>query len=161
MTSIPQLRVLDLSEESRQRLESILRTIDGDYEPPVSDQVDLADYARKLWQHAVNIVADVEGADVGFVSMYANDLTSRQAFITSIGVRRERWGSGLAQQLIRTAEDHARDRGMRRIRLEVSIENVRAVRFYAKMGFAPVDPEGQEGSASVFLAKGLEERCDD
>jgi GNAT superfamily N-acetyltransferase len=161
MTVEPRLRVLDVSEESRERLESILRKIDGDYEPPVSDRVDLADYARKLWQHAINIVADVEGGDVGFVSMYANDLTSRQAFITSIGVIQERWGSGLAQQLIRTAEDLARDRGMRRIRLEVSIENVRAIRFYAKMGFAPVDAGGQEGSASVFLAKGLEERCDE
>jgi diamine N-acetyltransferase len=47
------------------------------------------------------------------------------------------WASGLGQQLLDVALDVARRAGMRRIWLGVWEHNERALRFYAKNGFAP------------------------
>lgn len=58
-------------------------------------------------------------------------------------------GSGLAQDLVEHSALHFRRLGCRRIRLSVSPENGRAVRFYGKVGFVDLGP--REDSPRVRL----------
>jgi len=48
-------------------------------------------------------------------------------------------GSGAARQLVDAVKAHARERGHRRIVLDVAPENTRAARFYLNQGFVFID----------------------
>jgi len=51
----------------------------------------------------------------------------------------EQRGSGAARQLVDAVKAHARERGHRRIVLDVAPENARAARFYLNQGFVFID----------------------
>lgn len=51
----------------------------------------------------------------------------------------EQRGSGAARQLVDAVKAHARERGQRRIVLDVAPENARAARFYLNQGFVFID----------------------
>jgi len=58
-----------------------------------------------------------------------------QGWIFDISVKKEYWGSGIAEQLMKTAEEFTRDFGHKYLGLGVTTSNARAVRFYEKIGF--------------------------
>ncbi len=68
-------------------------------------------------------------------------------------------GSGVADRLVATALDHARDSGYRHVVLDVADENARAAAFYERLGFRatgasgamPWDPSVTERQLSLDL----------
>lgn len=142
------LVVLNRTEMSRERLYSLLCRLDNEYIPPISSQVDITRYAAKLTEHAVVIIAYNVDRDVGLIAFYANDLKSGDAFISSLGVEKSYRGSGLTKRLLTKAEAIAANHGMRRIKLEVSRTNTRAIQFYTREGFVP---EHENKTSSSFI----------
>lgn len=55
----------------------------------------------------------------------------------AIAVRKEFWGTGVAQHLLEFSLAEARDRGITKINLEVRADNERAKTFYRRNGFLP------------------------
>ena len=53
----------------------------------------------------------------------------------AIAVRKEYWGTGIAQHLLEFAISEARERGVRKISLAVRSDNARAKAFYERNGF--------------------------
>lgn len=53
----------------------------------------------------------------------------------AIAVRKEYWGTGIAQHLLDFALSEARERGVRKISLSVRSDNARAKAFYERNGF--------------------------
>jgi len=82
-------------------------------------------WRSELVPKAAIIVAEQEGAPVGFVTIDAS------GYLDQLVVAPDRWGSELAVRLV----DEAKRRSPDRITLLVNKDNARAIRFYERNGF--------------------------
>jgi len=131
-----------------------LRQCDADFVPPLSGRVAIDEYAKRIAERSIRLEAWAGSALIGLVAVYTNDLVTRIAFITSVSVRREWMGEGLAGQLLRQSLEAAAARGMQRIRLEVGSENEPAIRLYEASGFAAM----KENSPFLTMELTLKDR---
>lgn len=145
---------LDRSEYSRTRLLALLSDLESTYIPPISSITDIVKYCDKLIRHAEVFVVKQSEEDFGFIAFYANDHDHHCAFVSSIGVKPEFRGHGIGLRLLNRAVEVAREKGMRRIRLEVSLQNQAALRLYRKYGFSDVYVSAEKQQKdSVVLEK--------
>ncbi len=150
---IVQIRKLD---GELKRVELLLDLLDADYVPPLSSFLEVEDYAQKIFESAVVFVVESEGADVGLIAIYANDLKTKCAYVSTIGVCREARGNGLGEMLLEKACTHALAMGMNRIRLEVAVDNLEAIRVYRKFGFSSgIEAEGKVSYMSGVMMEKL------
>jgi putative acetyltransferase len=82
-------------------------------------------WRNELVPNAAIIVAEEEGALIGFVTIDAN------AYLDQLVVAPDRWGSKLADTLV----DEAKRLSPDSITLLVNEDNARAIRFYERNGF--------------------------
>ena len=113
-----------------------LQCCDASFIPRLSARTDLPDYARKIASKAERFEAWSADRLVGLVAAYCNDMRERTAYITSVSVLEEWTGRGIARRLVDDCVDHARGMGMTRIALEVSSDNLSAIRLYEGRGFS-------------------------
>ena len=119
--------------ESIERIVQFHNRIDELLIPRLSSRVDIAEYAKKLAQRALNIFVTVEREDIGICSIYCNEA---EAFITSFAVCEEYQGMGIGMQLMRRAIHLAKSSGCSCILLDVHFTNTKAKRFYLNNGFS-------------------------
>ena len=82
------------------------------------------------------VIVAADGEDlVGFARVTPSDLYSGAAFIHSFYVHPERWGTGVAGELMAAIVEGAAARGRRAIHLTAYRESARARAFYEKSGF--------------------------
>lgn len=117
----------------KQVLDHLLRC-DERYHPPLSQRVDISEYARKLHTRAETLEAWHAGNLVGVVAIYINEATG-EAFISSVSVDATFSGRGIGSSLVGDAIALARSRGTDAIALEVSPQSPHAVQVYMKHGF--------------------------
>jgi ribosomal protein S18 acetylase RimI-like enzyme len=93
-------------------------------------------------------VAEEEAQVVGFVCVWArvpseepNDDPSEHAFVSDLVVEPAHRHRGVGRTLMSAAEDYARARGARRIRLRVLARNTAARGFYESMNYVERDIE--------------------
>jgi ribosomal protein S18 acetylase RimI-like enzyme len=134
-----QFERLDKTEAAALRLLRLFMVLDGAYVPPISSIVQLSEYTSKLIRLAEIVIARHDVHDIGLVALYANDLVSKCAFISSIGVKPDYQGKRVGLKLLLQAIEIADRKGMERIRLEVDIKNQIAHSFYRKAGFLEID----------------------
>jgi ribosomal protein S18 acetylase RimI-like enzyme/2-polyprenyl-3-methyl-5-hydroxy-6-metoxy-1,4-benzoquinol methylase len=118
-------------------LEAHLRACDLDFDVPLSQRVDIGEYARRLAEKAERIEAWRDGQLVGLVAAYANSAPS-SAFITNVSVLGAVRGRGLAERLVREALSRLGDLGCPRVELEVSRGAAPAIALYRKLGFKEI-----------------------
>lgn len=92
-------------------------------------------YYAKLEENAEIIVSVIDDHDVGFVAFYANNLVTKIAFISALGVKPEFHRLHIARKLAGYALSIAKSKGMEWFRLEVDDQNTNAISFYESMGF--------------------------
>jgi ribosomal protein S18 acetylase RimI-like enzyme len=114
--------------------EHLLRC-DGEFVPPLSDRLNIPEYADKIVRRATRFEAWSNGVLVGFVAAYCNDQVTRIAHITTVSVMRVWTGQGIAACLINRCVEHARAVGMVEIGLDVAADNAAAINLYKKAGF--------------------------
>lgn len=113
-----------------------------DIEPVLSIEADLFSddawsaglFWSELAQHDTRsylVVAD-DNAIVGYAGMA---LIGDEAYIQTIGVVRDRWGTGLGSVLLGTMVATAEKLGVYTVALEVRADNERAHRLYQRFGF--------------------------
>jgi len=98
-------------------------------------------------QSGAILIAENGGRFLGLVAcvVVQDDLVQEAAdsnvhgYITDIYVVPDRRGSGLAQALLRAAEDHLAPTGVSRVRINVLAGNAMARRAYEKYGFEPYE----------------------
>lgn len=83
-------------------------------------------------QLANYLVARVDGCLAGYCGLW---VVLEEAHITTLAVDKKYRGRGIASCLIKTVLEKARQKGARRISLEVRTTNVNARRLYEKFGF--------------------------
>ena len=81
---------------------------------------------------------------------------TRSARIYSIAVAAEFRGRGIARRMMRRAELEARKRGCTRIRLEVRMDNVTAIKLYESLGFRDIAVHAdyyEDGACAFIMCK--------
>lgn len=131
-----------LNKASQREIAEHLLLCDADFVPPLSDRVDLNDYAQKIARKAMRFEAWSNDTLVGLVAAYCNDQMNHIAYITSVSVLKAWTGKGIATRLVHHCIEYARAMGMRQVRLEVACDNKQAVRLYAKSGFIADKSDG-------------------
>ena len=113
----------------------------------------LADYATLIASGEVYVLES--GAEIaGLLVIEARDQT---LFIENVAVDPAFQRQGLGRRLMAFAEQHARERGLREVRLytnEVMVENLA---FYQRLGFVEVERRVDDGYHRVFMRKSLAE----
>jgi ribosomal protein S18 acetylase RimI-like enzyme len=123
------------NKATEQQLLTHLQECNEDFVPPLDRKVNLADYARKMFQHAVNFEAWDGEHLCGLIAAYFNDPKRGSGFITNVSVTRDQKGKGLASALLNQCIMYARQHGFAQIRLEVLANNAAAITLYRKFHF--------------------------
>jgi len=132
------------------RILSFFKKNDSEFIPPLSQRVDIVNYSNKLSSNAINIFVCEKRNDIGHAGLYINDEKNRIAFLSSICVKYKNRRDGIAQQLMDEIIISAENYNMERIDLEVYNGNIRAIRFYQKLGFKFI---GEKGSINLVMTK--------
>jgi len=124
-----------LNKASEAEIADHLSRCDTDFVPPLSERVEIRDYAQKIASNATRFEAWSGGKLVGLVAVYCNDREKGIAYITSVSLLREWTGRGIATSLLKRCIEHVKVLRMRQISLEVASDNTPAIKLYEKSGF--------------------------
>ena len=124
----------------------LLRELWGEFEA----ELDHPPHLRETWDEAwadlsqtvrdgVALIAEQDGAAVGFVFCVLGERGRNTAHVTDIYVRPEARGQGIGKALLAELVEPARKAGLEHVSLEVLLQNADARRLYDRLGFAPVD----------------------
>ncbi|WP_456327836.1 ribosomal protein S18-alanine N-acetyltransferase [Archaeoglobus sp.] len=83
------------------------------------------------------LVADIGGKVVGYIAVM--DMDRETSKIVSLAVKKEFRRKGIGTKLLSTAIERCRERGKKRVMLEVRVSNYPAQNLYKKIGFKIVD----------------------
>jgi ribosomal protein S18 acetylase RimI-like enzyme len=125
-----------INRASAAEIAAHLLRCDSEFKPRLSARVDIQVYAAKIHARAMRFEARIDGALVGLVATYCNDLGGRPAYITSVSVLPPHQGQGIAAQLMRKCLEHVQHLGLGQIELEVDERSLPAIGLYRKLGFA-------------------------
>ena len=139
---------------TKEEIQAHLEECDKDFSPKLSFRVDIGVYSRKMRTRARTFEAWSGGALVGLVAAYMNDPGTRTAFITSVSVAKEFMGRGIASALLDHCIKGSRQKGMRAVRLEVSLDSRGAIQLYKNLGFSEIVREGETVSMELELSGG-------
>lgn len=139
-----------LNEASSELVAEHLLRCDSDFMPPLSDRVEINDYAKKITSSTTRFEAWSGGMLVGLVAAYCNDHVKRTAYITNVS-RLTAWrGKGIASHLMNWCVEYVKALGMLQISLEVASDNKVAIELYERIGFVA------EQSNSLFVTMNID-----
>jgi ribosomal protein S18 acetylase RimI-like enzyme len=107
------------------------------YYMPVSIDEAAFSFMAGTWDYDLegSLVATDAGGDVGLCMLAVR---GEDAWIGGVGIVAGRRGEGIGEQLMRAAEENARARGVKRLWLEVLVQNEPAIGLYEKLGYERV-----------------------
>ena len=106
------------------------------------------EFVAKVHKYGICVIAKNETVE-GLIAFYANNHETKVAFITSVLVSKNSRGKGIGTQLVKTCEDVCKEKGFKKISLEVHKENYIAISLYRKFGYKPY----KENSVSIYMEK--------
>ena len=128
-------------------LESLIKEIDADFDPPLSSSVNLANYAKKMYENATIFSVHEGGKLVALMAVYSNDVNRQAAFGTMLAVAKSHRVYGLGPNLIKTTIDYLKKKSFRSFKLEIHKTNPRVINLYKRLKFNVVG----ETNSSVFV----------
>ena len=130
----------------------VLTEISSAYNPPLITSIDnLFEYAVKLANNAEIYIAKDELL-LGFIAFYSNDVINKIGYITQLGVMPKAQSIGIGSKLMNISYTICKEKGMKKIKLEVRKMNTRAIRFYQKEGFRFC---GEASDRSIYMEKSI------
>lgn len=117
---------------------SHLLACDNSFMPPLSQRVNIDDYAIKIENKAQLFEAWANNELVGLIAAYCNDKDKNTAFISNVSVLPEWRNRGIAQRLMEKCIINMQELGFTQIELEVNKSNKAAIFLYEKNGFIAV-----------------------
>lgn len=120
---------------------AFLLECDATFVPPLSQRVNIEEYARKLRSLSRTFEAWNGRTLVGLVAAYRDELAVT-GFISTVSVLPIAAGLGIAYALLKQYLHDATDGRIRVVQLEVSPQAVVAIHLYTKLGFAVTRQDG-------------------
>lgn len=140
-----------ITEES---LRAFLAEVDGDFPIPLSDKVDLGEYAEKLAGRATLCAEfDDAGAIAGLAAGYTEHLAGPYAYIALVGVRGDFRRRGIARRLVSEFVGRCEEMGLAGVHLYTDPRNSGAICMYEGMGFERICPPGDSRPNDVHFFK--------
>jgi|JI9StandDraft_2_1071091.scaffolds.fasta_scaffold11638_2 ribosomal protein S18 acetylase RimI-like enzyme len=124
-----------------------LEIADTQFIPPLSEKVELAQYAKKIYDLATRFEAWEGALLIGLIAVYKNKETN-SLFITNVSVLPGYKNEGVAKRLMLDTFMFAKSNNFSKISLEVNAYNSIACKFYEKFGFLQTDKKND----SLFLS---------
>ncbi|MCA0290644.1 MAG: GNAT family N-acetyltransferase [Actinobacteria bacterium] len=164
-----EIRVRPLTEADWGQFRSIrLAALEESPEAFVAKLADEQEYDEDFWRarmrRAQRMVADVDGSDVGVLSVGVLDDAENTAEIFGLWVRPDWRGRSVAATLVRSASQQAAEDGYDRIAYWVGTDNGRAVAFASSFGFRPTGrrrpmrvTNGADGEEEIAMVLALAE----
>jgi ribosomal protein S18 acetylase RimI-like enzyme len=112
-----------------------LQLCNESFVPPLDQKVNLAEYARKIFEKSITFEAWHDHKLVGLIAAYFNDVAKQDGYITSVSVIPAYKGKGIASALMKRCIEFARQQHFRHITLEVHEKNDQAIQLYKKFNF--------------------------
>ena len=128
-----------------------LKAADRDFSVPLSQRVNLEEYATQLGEKAVTFEAWDGSTLAGLIACYMNDPGGRRGFISHVAVLGSHQGQGIAGRLVDECLRSASEKGLRRVDLEVNENNRAALGLYEKRGFRAIDNPDNALTLSIDL----------
>ena len=110
--------------------------------PPLSERVNIDEYAKKIYEKSVTFEAWDGKLFIGFIAAYFSENRDVSAFITNVSVLRRFSGLGIASKLLDMCIEHARNNNFPELALEVHKHNNPAISFYNKFDFKNYGAKG-------------------
>lgn len=130
-----QLSITRLEASAGETVSAYLSSVNNDFPIPLTQKVDLAEYAAKVLSRGIAL-AMFDGCEiVGLAAGYVNDVTGLSAYLSVLSVSKEYRGRGLGSALVRAFEREAVSSGMERLMLDTHESNVAACSLYEGMGY--------------------------
>jgi ribosomal protein S18 acetylase RimI-like enzyme len=127
-----------------------LNKCNNSFVPPLNTRINIADYAKKIFNNAVTFEAWREKELIGLIAIYFNKETNI-GFITNVSVMKEYMGSGIASNLIKMCIEYAEKFNYNEIKLEVYKDNKPAVNFYKKYNFTQIETKNDSLIMNHFI----------
>ena len=118
------------------RIKYHLLEMDQQIIPPLSDRVDISNYSMKIALNGFQVFA-YEKKDFGHCFFYKHK--KDYIYITSFGVLKEVRKQKIGQRLMDKTKSICRQEKIKKITLQVSINNTSALLFYKKQGFQVIN----------------------
>lgn len=126
-----------------------------DFLPPLSQRVNIREYAKKIYNNAHIILAEENDNKkiIGLAAFYENDNVNKIAFLSSINVKKEYSNKGIAKSLISKMIKIVKNNQFNSIQLDVFSKNVIAINLYEKYGFNTVSEKNKYLKMQYNLSK--------
>lgn len=148
---IPRYRLADFKDFTI--MKRLLHQIDKAFPIPLSKKIDLDVLADKFLKKGNVYMALSDGLPVGMVGFYANDMVSRRAYISVVGVLEAYQHQGIAKKMVSDALAICKEKGMTSCFLYTHKTNIGAIAMYQKLGF--VGEEDQNRPQDIKFVKEL------
>ena len=106
---------------------------DKEFQHPLSEKVNLEEYACKLSQYSCFSYCIEQGEMIGMISCYTN--RPPEGYISNVCVKSKYRGQGVFGNMLERLLKEVAVVGVDKIRLEVDEDNVNAQKVYMKKGF--------------------------
>ena len=111
-----------------------LKACDASFVPSLSGRVDIDEYASKIEDKAITFEAWQGKELAGLVAVYIN-VEALTAFITNVSVLTTYGRSGIANELLKNCINFLKNKNVKKVSLEVGVENIAALELYKKFNF--------------------------
>lgn len=147
------LKITLLSKELE--IYQLLEQFDDVFDPSITSRIsNLKVYTSKLFKNGLTYVIQENDHILGFISMYANDIEKKEAYIIFLAVAHHYQGNNLGEKLLDHCIQISTQKGMKSVRLEVQKDNQIAIRFYQKHGFKIIEDASKK---SLYMENKLKE----
>ena len=119
-------------KKSEDEIYELLLFLNNSYIPPLSDQVDLRNYTKKIHNKAKFYFLEDDKNCVGIIAYY---LSNKKCYITSIGLQSKYHNHGYGSMFFDFFIAKMSEKSISQIKLEVHSENKKALSFYKKYNF--------------------------
>jgi len=111
-----------------------LATCSSTFIPSLNSYVNIDEYSKKIFEHAILFSKFNNDKLVGLVAAYDNS-TKKFGWITNVSVDPEYSGKGIAIELLNKCHKYFENKRYFHIFLEVFLDNKKAINLYLKQGF--------------------------
>ncbi len=112
---------------------TFLRETDKEFKHPLSEKVNLEEYARKLSQYSSFSYCVEQDEMIGMISCYTN--RPPEGYISNVCVKSSHQGCGVFSKMLDELLKRSATLGIKRLKLEVNDDNENAIWVYEKWGF--------------------------
>ena len=143
------MRILNISDKRQKEI--IVKKCDSVFSIGILRREDGENTLNKIVTYAQLFAAyDESFILAGYVAFYVNDLITKTAYITMLGVVEKMRKKHVGSQLLKACLNRAAECGMEKVRLEVDKRNERAIKFYEYWGFRY---ESEKSKYSILMLK--------